>query len=216
MHEGWNQSGGFWVLKQSHGESCGYCCIGMALCLRDASHPRTPEKNLIVTGTAIGGSGAYSRDPRDRVNAVPTPVVSCGYYRPKYGVGTYGNHLAQVLNEGYHLTATYYGSTGVGRMKDAMRSVRHDRLMIVLVRWHAGGGHWVLVVRRHTRGWGAQSDYTILDPIGNVTPNRGSTVYSATYDDGTTAIGDFADYYVMIEGRPALVGKSSGHKLPGM
>ena len=209
----WITDGGYRVLKQEHEQSCGYCCIGMVLNLVDQR--QDTESSLVATGRQIGGAGAYDRAAKDRVGAVRTFIVDAAEEQsgklPHWGSGTYGDHLAQVLREGFHMNAKYHAGKSTGDMKGAMRAVSANQYMIALVLWNGsgGGGHWVLVTSRATRGWGSASNYTVLDPGGSVVTNRGSTTYTAA--NGAT--GNFAGYYVLVQGRAASKGVTGGVKV---
>ncbi len=197
------------VLQQQDAQSCGYCCIGMAL--HRVHGRRDTESSIVATGARLEG-GAYDRRTGDRVGLVATPLVAAAAAQgdlEHWGSGTYGNHLARVLTEGYNLQATYHGGRSTAQMKAAMRSVSADQSMIALVLWNGGGGgHWVLVTGRATRGWGSASDYTILDPAGEVTVNRGSTAYTSSGGAGT-----FAGYYVMVGTRQVVTGQTARVKV---
>ena len=201
----WIVDSGYNILAQEQEQSCGYCCVGMVLNQFDTS-ARHSEQSLVATGTRLS-PGAYDRAAHNRVGAVQTFIVQSVYEQrgvlPHWGSGTYGNHLAQVLRD-YRIDATYQ----TGSVKAAMRSVGPGRPVIALVNWDQGGGHWVVVVARATRGLGQASDYTILDPAGHTVINRGSTTYAPPYDQGV-----FANYYVTVKGRLA---SPKGVKLPGM
>jgi len=205
----WISVGGKSVLQQSQKQSCGYCCIGMILNLVDSAKPRHTEASLVGHGKTLDPT-AYDRAAMDRVGARATPIVHAAYEQhhkiPHWGSGTYGNHLAAVLRS-YQIDAKYHGG---GSVKSAMRTVTAIRPLIVLVNWKAGGGHWVLVISRKTRGWGSPSDYTILDPGGHTVINRGSTTYIPPYNSQG---GNFANFYVTVNGRLAM---PRGVKLPGM
>jgi len=165
------------------------------------------ETSLIAAGKKLDPH-AYDRAAMDRVGAVYTPIVAAAHEQtgklPHWGSGTYGNHLADVLRS-FQIDAEYKTSS----VKNAMRRVTASKPLIVLVQWAAGGGHWVVVVSRRTRGLGRASDYTILDPGGHTVVNRGSSTYTA--QNGST--GKFANYFVAVKGRIPM---PAGRKLPGM
>lgn len=189
------------VLAQDQEQSCGYCCIGMVINHLDSTFFPT-EQSLVAAGKREG-TGEYDKAPVDIVGAKQTMLVEAAYeqygYTPYWGSGTFGKHLADVLKNQYQIDATYHNGTSDTVRKKAMRSVIMGQPMIVLVQWTGGGGHWVVVVSRSTRGWGRASDYTILDPSGHVVINRGSTNYTA--HNGTK--GKFSGYYVTIQGKTA-------------
>jgi hypothetical protein len=208
----WINVDGWDVLKQSHEQSCGYCCIGMVVNLIEGGR-KDREESIVAAGRSVGGVGAYDRHAKDRVGAVQTPLVQAAYEEfgalPHWGSGTYGNHLAQVLRRHYRMDATYYKDQGTSAIKSAMRGVSAKQYMIALVQWDGGGGHWVLVVERHKRGWGYSSDYAVLDPGGYVTINRGSSIYNTV----SGARGKFGGYFVLVSGYGQLESKSTGVKV---
>ena len=198
----WLVSSGYNVLKQEQAQSCGYCCIGMVANLIDDR--KDSESSLVATGRQIGGIQSYDRATKDRVGMQRTMLVDAeeelGGALPHWGSGTYSDHLAKVLCEGFRINAKAYDSQGSGAMKGAMRGVSANQYMIALVSWTAGGGHWVVVTQRAKRGLGSASDYTVLDPgDGATTTNRGSTEY--TSPNGSK--GTFAGAYVLVNGRMA-------------
>lgn len=197
------------VLQQSHAQSCGYCCAGMVVNEMESGHCQLSESSLVAAGKRLDPS-AYDRAAKDRVGASMTPLVRAAYEQrgqlPHWGSGTYGNHLADVLGN-YQIAATYHQ----GDVKTAMRTVVPGKPLIVLVQWHGGGGHWVVVVGRN-RHFGRASDYRILDPAGHEFDNKGSTTYDPPYN----ATGRFANYYVSVTGRIAAAPRKVGVKLPGM
>jgi hypothetical protein len=207
----WINVSGHDVLKQSDAQSCGYCCIGMVVDLVNGG-AKNPESSIIATGRSIDGAGAYDRATKDRVGVVPTMLIAAAEEQygelPSWGSGTYGDHLARVLTQGFKINAKNYVGQSTGAMKGAIRSVSADTYLIALVLWSGGGGHWVLITGRKTRGLGRASDYTILDPAGEVVTNRGSTTYSPSY--GT---GQFAGCYVKVTGGTLFATKATGVKV---
>ncbi|MDX1811168.1 MAG: hypothetical protein R3240_04425 [Gammaproteobacteria bacterium] len=189
------------VLAQDQEQSCGYCCIGMVVNHLDPTF--FPSEESLVAAGKREGSGEYDKAPVDIIGAQQTFLVQAAYeefgHLPYWGTGTYGKHLADILTNQYQINATYQANQSDTNRKRAMRAVTAGHPMIVLVQWDGGGGHWVLVVGRATRGWGKASDYTILDPSGDVVINRGSTNYTAA--NGSK--GKFAGYYVTVEGKIA-------------
>lgn len=197
------------VLKQSHMQSCGYCCVGMVMNLVEGGSVRMDEQSLVAAGKQLDPQ-AYDRAAMDRVGAKQTPIVMAAYEQsgkiPYYGSGTYGQHLAGLLRH-LQIDAKY----GTGSAKTAMRAVTAGKPMIVLVQWAKGGGHWVVVTGRG-KHFGRASDYHILDPGGYEFDNKGSTDYKPPYNQA----GKFANYYVQVKGRLRTDYKKVGKKLPGM
>jgi hypothetical protein len=134
----------------------------------------------------------YDRSTVDRPGMVPTLMTHVAEYYGDihHGGGTTIDLLGDLLQT-YGVDCDVYDGDGAG-VKSAMQHVKPDKPMIVLVQWTLGGGHWIVVAKRSTRGLGASSDYTILDPAGTIEINRGSVTYNPSYGNS----GPFAGYYL--------------------
>jgi hypothetical protein len=191
----WINTNNIRILQQSQLQSCGYCCVGMAI--KIIENVEINEEAIVATGIRIGGQNEYDRATRDRIGFSPT-VFRDAKFKAKvehWGSGTYGRHLAAVLQE-YSIDAVYQNSD----VKTAMRNVTPNKPIIVLVLWnpppYKKGGHWVLVTKRITH-FGKSSNYEIMDPGGNLVDNIGST----TYRNAKNIEGTFVNHYVQIRGR---------------
>lgn len=178
---------GYWIYKQQHLQSCGLACTAMAA--RQLDKCGSIKESTILQMMPADARKAYNSATVDRVaGARPSVLTHIAAQRGDihWGSGTVRSWVEHALNR--------YGvrtSTRGGR-KSAIRSASPTTPVIVGVRWTGGGGHWVMVVDRSTRGLGKKSDYTILDPAGNVVVNRGSTSYTAA----NGAKGTFADDFI--------------------
>ncbi len=186
------------VLRQlNETNCCGYCCVAMVVRLI-TSQELSPETVLREARSQPGYINW--RGGADLSGAVPTVAVQMGAIA-SVGEGSYGGHLQHVLrtllNEYCpinHVTApnVAFHETKLGELKKTMRKVKDKKPLIVRIEWPAPdlGGHWVVVSGRKTRGWGKASDYTILDPIGNISKNRGSTNFHTVSGNATYASKD--------------------------
>jgi len=169
-----------------------------------------PEENRLVAAGKRLNPHAYDRAAKDRVGAKRTLIVSAAREEfgqiPHWGSGTYGTHLANLLKTEFRIDAVYRTQGPKG----TLRRVSRKRPVIALVLWEGGGGHWVCVSQRTTRGLGRASKYTVLDPSGYVVTNRGSTNYAD--HDSNRAV--FASHFVEVKGN--LPPAPRGRKLPGM
>ena len=205
---------GFYVCAQDEEAECGFCCVAMVAHLAEGGDKSFPD-----TGSMISASKAlykntgnalykYDRSTKDRPGMVATPFVpemelidyenaQAGSNEPAmihHGGGTYVELLGTLLR-GYGVKCNVF-SDDAGGLKSAIQHATPKKPVIVLVLWNPvgqAGGHWVVVAKRHTRGWGASSDYTILDPAGSVETNRGSVEYNPTFYVNS---GLFSPYYL--------------------
>lgn len=173
------------VLRQDEEAECGFCCVAMVINIAgDGSFP--PTSSMIKENTH-----RYDRSTKDRPGMVATALVPDAedYGEVHHGGGTDIYLLGDLLTT-YGVNCTVLSAGGV---KSAMQHVTPAKPMIVLVQWTLGGGHWVVVVKRKTRGLLASSDYTILDPAnGTIEINRGSVNYNPLYGNS----GYFDDWYL--------------------
>lgn len=205
---GWVMDSGVNVLQQADEMSCGLCCVGMALhYYTDVLWQESELKALSREVRGTGHTEQYSRSAKDIPGAQPTVGVQMGAIDDAVGDGTYGNHLAAMLNHEY--IQADFGHGGIAAAKTALRGVNRSHLVIVRVEWANGAGHWVLVVDRDTH-FGRPSTYTIHDPAGRVVQNSGSSIYTAPY-----AVASFSGYWVAITGaiRSRLATKKTGVKV---
>jgi hypothetical protein len=202
----WMVDGGVDILRQADEMSCGLCAVGMAL--RYFTGVTWSEAELRKLSREVQGAGhteKYSRSAKDMPGAQATVGVQMGAIDDKVGDGTYGNHLAAMLNH-EHLQATF--KTGAS-VKAALRGINLTRKVIVRVEWTNGAGHWVFVTGRSTK-FNKPSTYTIHDPVGHLVQNSGSTTYTAPYSGGT-----FSGYWVEVTGNivSKLATKATGVKV---
>ena len=138
------------------------------------------------------------RGGADLAGAIPTVGVQMGAII-SVGQGSYGDHLRHVLQKLLHEycpinhvaePGVAFHETKIGALKKKMRNVTETKPMIVRIEWSGLGGHWVVVSSRNKRGLGKASDYTILDPIGNISKNRGSTNFHTMSGNATFASKD--------------------------
>jgi hypothetical protein len=194
------------ILKQSQMQSCGYCCVGMVVNL---IHDYKPSEVSVVSeggkisSGATAAEGKYHRFTGDRPGAVKTVLVEAAEEEfgrtPTWGVGTYGQHLRDVLNS-FRVAAIYHGDQNAAQRKAIIRAASPSNPVITLVLWNGGGGHWVVVKSRRKGSSGGESVYTILDPgADREVRNNGSTIYIAPY--GQT--GSFAGYLISVQGQIA-------------
>ncbi len=183
----WINDGGYRILQQSHVQSCGPCCVGMVVQLLTGNE--IPEATLCAQCGVTG----YHRAAQDRIGAVATPLVSvmrAGIAPTRqvefWGTGTFANTLAEVLRRHYRIDATVLNGVDHNTTKAAMRASADNRPMIVMVQWHAGGAHWVVVLGRRSQPF-VHHYYTILDPVGKMNRNPNAQTYGH---------GDFAGYGV--------------------
>ncbi len=206
----WIREGSYNVLQQTHAQSCGLCCVGMILNLKQGrmdAELSLAAMSRIIDPETEDHPAAYQRATRDRVGfvkmatAVADPaMIKMGEYRilrgedaqdygarESLGKGTASSHLQKVLNA-YGVT-----SSSPASVKEAIRAGTRTNPTIVQIEVPPrpglphGGCHWVLVVGRQTR-WGRESIYTILDPSGFVTQNHGSVNYTSRQWSGRFSV----------------------------
>ncbi len=197
------------VLRQlSDTNSCGYCCVAMVVGLITGQ-----ELSLTTVLKVARNETGYVnwRGGADLAGAIPTVGVRMGEIA-SIGEGSYGHHLQHVLarlldeycpvNRVAAPGVTFH-ETKISALKKKMRNVSEVKPMIVRIEWSGSGGHWVVVSGRKKRGLGKASDYTILDPIGNISKNRGSTNFHTISGNATFASRDPSYmgncYYVTVD-----------------
>lgn len=217
----WGTDNGFNILTQEHVSSCGLCCCAMVQNLFDSDY-KPSEQRLIAISSQID-SGGYSRATRDIPGAQATFAVAAAkkkgvmVSRENYGDGTYANHLADILRREFKLTANKFGGDNPdGGLKSYLQGASRTTPVIVRIGWGAkgdGGGHWVVIVGRATRGLMKSSDYSVLDPLSKtVIVSRGSVSYKSPHGDGL-----FTGWGVRISrGGATSAPAHGGVKLPGM
>lgn len=198
----WISHSGHRILKQVEKQSCGYCCIAMAL--NKFGDGEFTEKMIVSSGLDQDGNN-YSRNASDHAGASRT-LIAQGKNADSWGSGTKGQHLAEVLSDHY-VNAVYNAGVPLQSVKIALRTVSERAPILMLVRWFGGGGHWVLVINRQSR-FNKPSIYTALDPVGEVVNFTGSIVdnrragpgkiipYSPSYSKGY-----LGNYFVKVTGR---------------
>ncbi|GAB6905662.1 hypothetical protein DESC_780208 [Desulfosarcina cetonica] len=190
----------FNILFQEEEADCGPCCCAMIVNMIDGSKP---------TSTSIQSNmpqGAYAKSTRDRSGFKPTIFHQVGLVAPDeyHSSGTYINALGHALAQ-FGIANTPHGNDGTS-LRKAMRSASSARPIIVLVQWHGGGGHWIVIAgsEHHRKGlFGGFRGYTrltILDPYyGGTTLNGTSSTYVSATREGSHGTGSFAPYWLQVD-----------------